>query len=267
MNIIICSHPRSGTHLAIDLVRNNIDGYESPYISFLGVFNREKHAVFRLAHRLVSRKRVYKTHLTTSELAFDDSAFEQIRRVIFLGSLVVYVYRDGRDVMVSEYLRKYKEGALCREMSFKEYLRIPEVEGIENPVRKWVRHIASWGNYEGRILYVDFAQLVDSPTYFLGDVSVRVGSSFVLKRFNDMRMSNVENKEFPLRFGNGVVVEKGKSRTSVMFRRGVTGDFEAYFDEQDCNYFYNVVIDEATRQRTSAHKNHFNLDWLTRFAP
>ena len=99
MNIIICSHPRAGTHLAIDLIRNNINGYELPYMSYHGVIKRNTRQLYMLRSRLENSRRVFKMHMLPGKLQVHDNALQLTYDTISRNSLFVYVYRDRKSVV------------------------------------------------------------------------------------------------------------------------------------------------------------------------
>ena len=112
-DVVVFSHRRSGTHLTMDTIRNNFSDFVEPPINIdaLRFPDRRRRVREQLSLRRGSSRLIMKSH-APSEL---DRHFvcEQARDIAsraIRGSKLIYVYRDGRDVMASlyHYIRKVR---------------------------------------------------------------------------------------------------------------------------------------------------------------
>jgi hypothetical protein len=179
-NIIVATHPRSGTHLCINAFRMNVHDSRFPMI------RRQYPSIERLVmgHDAAYTKeweeyvfggapggiRLFKTHMSRADI---EAALENTdilngteRRLfahIVASSRFVYVHRDGRDTLVSwfHYMRDFG-GHLPADLppriahcDLSEFIRMPNrffapVRGIEpvdvNRAAYWRHHVESWLN-------------------------------------------------------------------------------------------------------------------------
>ncbi|MEM7102329.1 MAG: sulfotransferase domain-containing protein [Bacteroidota bacterium] len=245
-HILVISHRRSGTHLTIDAIRNNFLPFKT---SELLVFDRllpgasEPLTTNSLELGLTQNNMVLKAHLLPgSELSDAGSTPELQLADKLLGDLPkIYVYRDGRDTMVSlfDYLKAFHKPSM--QLSFKEFLRTnnhfgPERFGHMNRVAFWNHHVSSWMNKSGNILFLSFEELVNDYTTALkkmvsfidlpvnGDIiDVRLKPKNLFRKLLDKVSSLGRKNEI--------------QRTQVLFNKGSIGRYKSYFDEEDLEFF------------------------------
>jgi hypothetical protein len=104
-NIIIFSHRRSGTHLIIDTLINNFN-LSKNYLN-LDLLNkrRQDNISINSFKERISKRQIFKSHSHGNLKSFFDNNlfYDQRLRDILNKSKKIYVYRDGRDVLVSLY--------------------------------------------------------------------------------------------------------------------------------------------------------------------
>ena len=118
-NILVVTHPRSGTHFLINAICMNCYDAEFPlirnmYASIEGLFLAHDKEFTREWEECIRRDdgkiRMFKAHFTPSEakLAIDSDSYlgkreKAIVKEIYENSRIVHVYRDGRDALTSCY--------------------------------------------------------------------------------------------------------------------------------------------------------------------
>jgi hypothetical protein len=157
--ILICTHPRSGTHLTIDLLRNNFEECRSwkwpwesrgkLYLSLESLPGTTSWSPKRGYHSphdarsILSRSEVpiFKTHLSVN--AFDrylaeppDPRYGRVKRAV-QRSRIIYVYRDGRDVLCSLYFWHQTD-----ESKLSPFIR-EDKNGRSRP-SIWAKHVREW---------------------------------------------------------------------------------------------------------------------------
>jgi len=169
--VFVATHPRSGTHLTIDLLRKQFDACkgwlwfgETLHHLYLNLdrlspahpqqIDREK--AFDLLSR-ASRPTI-KTHYlpSFSKLERDDRRLAQ--QLMDEGD-VLYVVRDGRDVMCSAYLWK-KVQKEDFDPSFSDFLR-QKNEGLTR-IQGWAEHVRRWTSRSDAHV-IRFEDILSSP--------------------------------------------------------------------------------------------------------
>jgi hypothetical protein len=236
-HVLVASFSRSGTHLAIDLIRNNFADYRRPYISFLDL---EEHRTLGkqigLIRRLTQNPRVCKTHLTPGELCTRCEARYSVQRAIAGNCTPVYVVRDGRDVLVSQYCRATKEHGITS--SFAAFLRSPiEIAGGRmSRAMAWGAHANAWlGGRDAAVHVVRFEDMIRRPVTVVDELERALGRPR-RESFVDVRMSAHDHAPC-VRFGNAMVEDGVVGRTAIFFRTGRIGDYREWFNPEDLAYF------------------------------
>lgn len=235
-NILVASHPRSGTHLLIDLVRNNFSEFRLPYIS---LFDVERRSGLRnrlsLLHRVRTSTRICKTHSVPIDLeiaAQGDEIVEHILRTC----RVFYIARDGRDVLTSQYLRLLAEGS--SPPPFSDYLRqrVRCRDSWVSRPRAWAMHLAAWNEDESRDLsFFRFEKVLSDPMETVRRIS-EIMAIDPRCRFADVRLQSSDGPS-PPRYHNRHVTCKRIERTSIFFRGGRVGDYQTCFSQNDGSFF------------------------------
>lgn len=162
--IVIASHRRSGTHLAIDLFRRQFrecHSWKFPgerndrlYVNLDMVLDRNKKLPPSVACKILRRtaKALLKTHRMPSSYNRDTpQSFTQTELSrLFENASIAYVYRDGRDVMTSyhQYRKGFDPEARC---TLAEFMRQDD-SGVSR-VKFWANHVQSWLSLPGVIAF------------------------------------------------------------------------------------------------------------------
>lgn len=177
--IVVATHPRSGTHLTIDLLRKQFEeckGWLWPGETLHHLyFNLDRlipgHTPSLSIEKALSLLRraprpTIKTH-STPGLENHEHEGRRLGELLLERGDILYVVRDGRDVLCSAYLWQQDVGAEC---SLQEFLR-RKVNGVSR-VRWWAEHVMSWVQYE-RAHTIRFEEIIGEPretTERLGEI-------------------------------------------------------------------------------------------------
>ncbi len=223
-NIVVASHRRSGTHLAIDTIRSNIVGVNSSYLTLETLLPRHKEHipqdVFEDRRRSAERT-VIKTHDFPAMSLFPaDGGLHAYVTELMRNSRIVYALRDGRDVMVSFFEYRKKISADMQDVTFSAFLRSP-YGGYASPAAHWSAHVQSWLTAENVLpvyyedMHADFESVVANLAEFLG-LPRRAGL------FDAVISRNAA---------------AAQASTAVLYRKGKVGDYVNYFSPEDRAFF------------------------------
>jgi len=260
MNIIIVSHRRSGTHLAIDSILNSFDIFNKKYFNLDRLLSyHPKRVSTQEFKRLTNNKNIiFKTHCIPDI----DSYFEnnekvlEIVRNLFENSKIIYILRDGKDVLTSLYYFM-KRGGLIHKISdnilFSDFIRMDNefeeysYDGKKNRIEFWKYHVEGWLN-NPKILYLSFERL-KLKNY---EEVQRIGNFIEIepnhiKNIVKERMTNFSNKfiialidRLTLFYNNRI---KRKVMTAQQFRKGVIGDYKNHFSSEDIKLYNELTED------------------------
>ena len=154
--VVVATHPRSGTHLMIDLLRKQFEackGWVWPWETLHHLYVNLDRIRPQSSHPLTIEKAVslmqrpdrptLKTHSRPGFREHPSASRRFIQRLIEEGT-VVYVVRDGRDVLCSAYLWEQTHSDIQCQLS--TFLRHPE--GEPSRVRQWGDHVRAWTQQE-----------------------------------------------------------------------------------------------------------------------
>lgn len=185
--VIVASHPRSGTHLLMDVLRRQfpacsswkwpLERLDRLYCNIdelhPGSDNLDEHTACRILRR--TQRPLVKTHAWPGyeETFFGDQPHKldsDWKRSLDQGT-IFYIYRDGRDVLCSYQLfrQKFDRDA---QGPIGDFLRGAEAD--QNRVRRWANHVRSWRSSPDAHP-VQFERLIDSPEEVLQDVAQVLG--------------------------------------------------------------------------------------------
>ena len=235
VKIVVASHRRSGTHLTIDSLRQNLGDVCKDYITLDRLEpGQRKHLApdaFREALRRLDGIPILKTHAMPSLLRHGSLADELIRN-----SKVIYVYRDGRDVLVSLYHYAKKCGMFPAEETFQAFLRSDDnfYPALNlSRVMCWVRHINEWIG-EQELLAIAYEALLEKPEATLETIAEYLGLPLVkAPRLPRMPKSRI-----------GKLIS---GSTAVDPRKGIVGDWKSHFSADDVAEFDTVAHQTMTR--------------------
>jgi hypothetical protein len=180
--VVVASHRRSGTHLAIDLLRRQFaacdawkwpgEGLEEVYLNLERLGPHRRPISVARAERVLRRARrpVVKTHLLP-DLEPVGSAHGPWLDRLLAHSQTIYVVRDGRDVMPSwqQQQMNWSPAAHC---SLSEFIRL--CRNGRSRVREWAHHVESWIDREG-IYVLRYERLVGDGERVLRELESFLG--------------------------------------------------------------------------------------------
>lgn len=279
-NILVATHPRSGTHLGIDslclnlrnvyfgLVRGQYPSLERLVLDHDRTYTKEWEAyVFGKP----ATTKIFKTHFMPDEIRkmMEGEVFsrEDLRIVshIMDSSRVIYVYRDGRDTLVSWYHYMLKKGgglptdlpSRIQACSFPEFMRMPnryipvfrEIKPIDkNRAVYWSSHVESWLNQ--RPCHVSFEELRKFPSETIHKIARKLGlSEQVLPTIEPPRLiTEDDGRSLPARLlqhWRRIRTKQHHKRRGVdcyppappFARSGGSDNWTNYFTEEDLAFF------------------------------
>ncbi|MCP4614316.1 MAG: sulfotransferase domain-containing protein [Planctomycetes bacterium] len=261
--VVVASHRRSGTHLTIDTITNNFPIFYSErgkyplVLDHLSGYIKTNLNLDEVKAKLESGPTVLKTHSHGKirdffQIKNDFKEFSDILNK----SRIIYVYRDGRDVLTSLYYyhyypRKGRKG--MNKVTFGEFIRMMndyDACTYENDMDRssyWSFHIKSWLAWKS-ILTLSYKELIydyektiskiskyihQKPSNDICDVRVKAKNNIgsLLHKLQKRLPKNLQNKRY----------------TSTLFRRGRTGDWKSLFKDEDIELF-NKIAGDTNRQ-------------------
>ncbi len=256
-NIVVVSHRRSGTHLTIDAIQNNFPIYkkESEKIGDLTLerlHQKHKNAITieQLRDEYNSGHNIFKAHLNPDLKYFDDPEKQALIEKIFENSKIIYVYRDGRDVMkslftyIKTYNKKYNDIPFSKFLRMENNFDTDNYEGVMNRVQYWEFHVKGWLEKEG-ILAVSFEDF----KYRYAD-TIKIIENY-LGREAEKNLIQVVRKPMPKYIPSTRLTEKlfkiikktlfNTDYSSVSFSKGEVGGYKSIYTEEDVQYFDEIA--------------------------
>lgn len=253
-HVLIVSHPRSGTHLAIDSVINNFEKWAAqPYLNLdrLRAGHERPLSVEDVKLRLERGPHVIKSHMHANVADFFRNVHATVELVkeLLEKAKLIYVHRDGRDVMVSLY---YYLSGIHQELAgieFSEFLRMTDdqyADTIPRPMQRpefWSFHVQSWMKQAG-MFHLSFEDLryrydssLDLLAEFLGQPKPKDQKSVIREVIGttpgNVWLNRLQKVLMKLRFGI--------TSTSVDFREGVKGSHLSHFGQEDLAFFLDLA--------------------------
>lgn len=158
--VMIISHRRSGTHWTLDAVRNNFHSIDKKFIEMDRIYPWSVNPLSinefqELINNKAGKTVLIKSHLPPNieTLNLSNKLKEFICELVE-SSKIIYVYRDGRDVLVSLYYYMKKYDLQIKDIDFSTFLRMynqfdcfPSVQCYQNQlnrVKYWRFHVEEW---------------------------------------------------------------------------------------------------------------------------
>lgn len=161
---------------------------------------------------------------------------------------LVYLVRDGRDVMVSYF--HYEYGYKCTLPIFERYLPIKSIlhrfkwrlvtkyykpdfsTYLRKRLHEWVLHIKIYHEL-GYSALVRYEELLASPQMTLEKILFQVGA--------EVEMSVIQMAVEIFEFSKLAQRKQGIEDSQSFYRKGISGDWQNYFSEADLAYFYQTA--------------------------
>ncbi|MGD1703875.1 sulfotransferase domain-containing protein [Dapis sp. BLCC M229] len=227
--ILVVSHRRSGTHFTIDSIRHNFPSVNNQFITLERILPNHQNPMnldeFKSYLDNKSEKIIIKTHLTPFEI--DKIAYPDVKKIIqsiFDRSRIVYVVRDGRDVLNSLFYYVSSFSKRTEKLTFTEFLKQSyENKKKINRVEYWQLHVKSWLAQENNIFMLKYESLAQD----FNDVVQQ------LERYLEIQKNQqIYKPEL-----------KSKSSSAVSPRKGLVGDYKQNFSEDDIAFFNHTAGD------------------------
>lgn len=257
--VIVASHRRAGTHLAIDTLTLNFPDLSKDYLNLdwllplrytpdqnghLSVeeFARKIEMIEKDGHRVI-----IKTHSSPGLAEFRHHKIAHFVESLVSRATVVYVYRDGRDTLTSLY--HYSRGfMLAADQEFGEFLAgqdkfyhgVPEING-ETRVRAWKDHVEGWLRKED-VLGVSYESLRNSLSECLPALAAHIDAELPPK-MNRAKFRKPNVLQRALR-RLGLV---SLATSAIAPRKGVVGDWRNHFTPKDLELFDRIASDTMTK--------------------
>lgn len=186
--VVIVTHPRSGTHLLIDFLRNNFpdcSSWKYPfetkgslYLNIDTLLTEKKASSIRRATRILARSRVpiLKTHALSPDFS-DLSFFTETRlalspvlgRALLDNCRFIYVYRHPAKVMASLYHMLAGHSKIIATTPISDFIASESRAGFTR-IDHWASHVTSWKKHSG-IISFDYEQIISSPDAVAATIS------------------------------------------------------------------------------------------------
>jgi hypothetical protein len=246
--IIVITHRRSGTHLVIDSIRNNFHRYKNvEYINLdkLCSSNNLKTNFSDIKSKILSGPSILKTHqLPDLRLYTLDHEEIDFFKNVFKYSKIIYVERDGRDVMISLYHYCKNFDQKVKSQDFNHFLISNnsfdfQFHDLSRPAF-WKFHVLAWEKklYEQRYHKVFYEQIINNYEEFISNLSNFLDEKFY--NIIDVRMEKKNTLEM-LFYKLVKYLDLSNKSTSVGFRSGNVGDYLTYFSDMDIIFFENEI--------------------------
>lgn len=176
--ILIASHPRSGTHLLIDLIRRHFPCVKSwrlwgqptnfLYLNLEDMALTDRRVDARRARRLVARpdRSLIKTHFlrdfSQSWVERESGPLPDDWRRFAESACKIYITRDPRRVMASyqQFLSNFDPDIVA--MSPEAFMTSPHWTGRHDRLGWWTAHVASWLS-DPTVCHVRYQDILDDP--------------------------------------------------------------------------------------------------------
>ncbi|KAB2867990.1 MAG: sulfotransferase domain-containing protein [Bacteroidales bacterium] len=235
-HIIIASHRRSGTQLTIDLILNNFDIYSNakPYLSLAGLQKNihKKEFENQFISNLKDKPRVIKSHAHAnhSDYYSNNETILHIANYLFKNCKIIYVYRDGRDVLNSLYYYYNKLYPERNAINFSQFINMKNDLDDDtfsknlNRVEYWYYHLNGWLQ-KNNILFLSYEQILKD--YYGCFLKIR-----------EYLAINPNSKIIDVRISQHSTQSNNKAKhTSILYRKGLIGDYQNIFSREDYNVF------------------------------
>ena len=244
MNIIIISYRRSGTHLTIDSLINNLQDFKSAKVITLDDILNTKNKSFseELSTKTATGNSIIKTHFVSDFSFYDINSQDKVfLDNFFKNNLKIYVYRNCFDVMVSlfHYMKNYKTE--FNELKFNDFIQMKH-DFEYNPEKLsrssfWAFHIRGWqeANTNNNILFIKYEDWISDYEGTLNKIS-NFTQIKLNQKITDIRIKNSVKNNFVNKYMFAIKNKfyekvKNQKRTAVSPRKGKVNDYVNYFDK------------------------------------
>jgi hypothetical protein len=161
---------------------------------------------------------------------------------------VIYIVRDGRDVAVSYFFHLKKFNRLPAETTFGEYLET-FIEGKLDRLGSWGAHVDGWLAGANDLLLIRYEDMLSDTPKVLEKVIRYCGLEFDEQKIAQSvsACSLGELREIEKRQFNDIKELSTSDPSTYFFRKGISGDWENYFSEDDKKKFLATFSETMNR--------------------
>lgn len=246
--VLVASHPRSGTHLVIDLIRRQF-----PAMKTRRLYGRPLDHLYLNIERLTASKRrfdnatarailaktgrpIVKTHylpdFSETWAPEETGQLTQEWRALVGTARCIYVHRDPRDVMVS--LKQFLSplDATVAQASLPEFIRMTHWSGRTSMLGWWAEHVSGWLDRPSVLavpyhrLVSDTDAVVEEIAHHLDEQPVRIEPLLPPKVKTVMRARL--DRFFSLAPASTAIIADSKRFPAVSWHEACSAEDEAY---------------------------------------
>lgn len=252
-HILLITHRRSGTHLTIDLLRNNFQDYSQPYISINEIMKRNDEVyTTKFAKRMGKTPRIFKSHSDINYQAFHKQpALVDLYRELVNNSKLIYVYREPKDTLTSLFFHYKKYRQDYANMKIDEFVISENDYHTDsyftklNRVEYWKYHIEGWLKFKGNILFIAFEEIISD----FENVILRIGKFINSNPKSTLVDIRLNDNSIPIEKNNKPIVDNNIHFTTENFRGGEIGSYKNNLSietirkiDESTKYFYDSLI-------------------------
>lgn len=252
--VVIATHRRSGTHWTLDALRNNSPDICASFLTLERIETGHDAPIplddFRMQLESLDGRVLIKVHDLPAATYWKGEAERKFACAVLESSPIVYVHRDGRDVMASLYHYMQSFDEIVKEQSFSAFLRgEAALDGVASGLSRpayWARHIRAW-LARPNALAVSYGTLESDY-----EAALRQMAAFLEVRLNRaLRPIQLPAAQSPPTYLERVKWKLGirpqKLSSAVQPRRGKSGDWRVHFSERDLAFFMSEAGDAMRR--------------------
>jgi hypothetical protein len=231
-DIFIVTYPKSGTTWMQNILRTMLMTNDPPELASMKLTDRLPwtdllgDVSFEDLEKWPS-PRVFKCHNATPA-EMDDLIFKGNRT-----AKIIYVLRDPRDVAVSLYhhMRKTGLSQFMNEASFDEFQSQYMRDGKVVFYGLWENHVDNWMSkrHEYDILVLKYEDMIEDASREIQKVANFIGLNLIKSKIDDI----AEKTSFKRMTKQDDLFHDESGTTSSIMRKGVVGDWENHFKDQD----------------------------------
>ena len=242
--IVIATHRRSGTHWTLDALRSNSPEICDDFLTLERIEASHDAPIplddFRAQLAGLEGRVIVKVHDLPAAAYWKGEAEREFVRAILDSSPIIYVHRDGRDVMVSLYYYMQSFDETVQGQSFSAFLRSESaLDGVATGLSRpayWAHHVEAWLG-QPNLLAVSYRAL--EREY---EAALREMAAFLKVKLN----RSLRAIQLPGAQGKPTYWERAKWKlgirpkqlsSAVQPRRGKSGDWRVHFSEDDLAFF------------------------------
>ena len=252
--IVIATHRRSGTHWTIDALRNNSPEICNGFLTLERIEASHDAPIplddFRLQLKGLDGRVLVKVHDLPTATYWKGEAERKFARSVLGSSPIIYVHRDGRDVMVSLYYYMQSFSEVVKGQSFSAFLRgEAALDGVATGLSRpayWAHHAGAWLT-QPNLLAVSYGALESDYEAALRGMAVFLDVK-LNRSLRTIQLPGAQRKPFLLeRIRWKLGIRQKKLSSAVQPRRGKSDDWRVHFSDHDLAFFMSEAGEMMAR--------------------